>query len=74
MLVGEVKWKDSKASDRDIERWFTELSAKGAPPVVATSGQQIAWALFVPEPGGREPQLPKGFRVISAEDVVNDTE
>ncbi len=69
-LVGEVKWREEPVSPQQVDRWFRELTAKGAPPLGRPcANEELIWALFVPRPP-RMRSLPPGFRLVSAEEVV----
>jgi AAA+ ATPase superfamily predicted ATPase len=49
LLLGEVKWTDTAASEKTLNQAVEELKAKGIPTNMKRKGHEIVHALFVPQ-------------------------
>ena len=69
ILIGEAKWISKIPTEAWIHKTFTDLKAKGFPPVTRHPHAKIQYALFIPEKPLKL-VLPPYLKVVDAADLI----
>jgi AAA+ ATPase superfamily predicted ATPase len=70
ILIGEAKWTSKRPSETWIHKIFTELKAKGFPPIHRHPQMKIHYVIFIPEKPAKL-ELPPQMKVVDAKEVID---